>query len=113
MGPLGGDQRMGAGGLHGARERREVVGAVVAAPVDEEGRGAGDAARESRGLRRPSSGATDASRPHATRRSERHIGPPLFEEAPAHAGAFLFLRFGEAPSGSQLAVTGSDHRHMS
>ena len=44
MGPLGGDQRMGAGGLHGARERRDVVGAVVAAPVDEEGRGAGDAA---------------------------------------------------------------------
>jgi hypothetical protein len=35
---------MGAGGLHGARERRDVVGAVVAAPVDEEGRGAGDAA---------------------------------------------------------------------
>src|SRR5262249_17012695 len=33
-----------ARGAHRSRERRDVVGAVVAAPVDEEGRRAGDAA---------------------------------------------------------------------
>ncbi len=84
-GSLGGDRRADARGAHGRGERADVVGAVVAAAVDEERRRAGDAAEvgavdvlgDARGTQRACAGRrrTARRRARAARRSRaRSLG---------------------------------------